>query len=45
MPKAKKPVKKKKPVKRTTSKDAPGSGLVKRAAKAIEKRRRLLKKI
>ena len=37
--------KKKKPVKKTTSKDVPGKGLAKKAATAIEKRKKMLKSI
>lgn len=43
MPQAK--TKKKKVVKKTTSKDVPGSGLASKAAKAIEARKKMLRDI
>lgn len=45
MPTNKKPTKKKETKKKVTSKDVPGNGLAKKAAKAVEKRRNLLKSI
>ncbi len=46
MPKTtKKTAAKKKAVKRTTSKDVPGSGLAQKAARGLEARKRLLQSI